>query len=724
LDYTFEYDGTWIGAADKITDASGEAEYQYDVYGRVKNLKRAYAGGTTVNTPEFTYAYDLLGNLVSETFPSGHRIDADYSYGFITKLTSFTSGIQDYSLTYAYNKWGLWSSISSSVGPKLSRTYTTPLWPDEYKLTAGSVSYLRSYLWHDNGLLSQRTVRTDSGSSSASPMILTALNSSATIRSGTSNSAGSAVPKTIGSLKGGTGSILNSSKNTSAGSGVGTKTPTKANSTVKNVTGKPFSATVVTTNAITPTNASVMTDGTVVSASEVYGYAYDDRMELVQINGPAGLMYETYSYDAAGNPTQIMDANKETWMYASASALNQIASRSSDKGSSETYTYDAAGRIATATDSKGTSTYYYDGLGRLRGVALNGVIAAVHDYDANGKLVRRADGNPFTGAPNYVYSFQEWRYDQKNGKTIEKENSFVTTENGARNWLFNDYDGHAMMTVNDSGTVQSMRTLGGYGSAISSTGTEWVWDSFHGAEKQDDLFAMGQRHLMKKDGQWLQPEPLLYLGIPDKNQSVPLSLSTHRYAMNSPTAHRDTTGFDPAVDVTPTYEDTYSARDASNDLAAGKDVVEIEDDIGKTVADATNNPRNVACVNNALAKDMALRGEGAYPGGDALRGSGMPTSVQVGDRVITIGAGMMEIENFTGEQFVRTSLTDLEANMMAADTGKGATAIVVGIRADGSSHAFNLSSVGDEVSAYSMGDPSLYVVTFLMITSGGDLSGN
>lgn len=439
LVYTYAYDSAWVGALAKTTDPSGATEYLYDTLGRERQVKRAYkAGASGTQTPVFGYVHDLQGNLVSKTLPSRHNLVAAYDYGYLLAQSAVTSGRTDYKLSFDYNKWGLLSSVTSSLGHQYSQVHTTPVRLEAIKMQYGETSYQRAYKWENNGLLSART------------------------------------------------------------EGAGT-----INST--------------------------------------YNFAYDSLKEITLVKNSLRTV-ESYAYDAAGNPVKMQDRSGAVWTYASAGPLNQIPGRTSSKGGAETYAYDPAGRLKTAKSASGTREYYYDGLGRLRGATKNGIWQTVLDYDADGHLVRRGDNNPFTGTPYYAYQFRDWRYDEKSKVTTETENGFVTTENGTRTWLFKDYDGHTAITFSDAGAVKSKRTLGAYGDVIASSGSPWQWNSFHGVEEQDDLFFIGQRHLQQKDGQWLQPEPLLYTGIPAGMTGDPLGLATYRYARNSPTAYGDSTG--------------------------------------------------------------------------------------------------------------------------------------------------------------------------------------
>jgi hypothetical protein len=56
---------------------------------------------------------------------------------------------------------------------------------------------------------------------------------------------------------------------------------------------------------------------------------------------------------------------------------------------------------------------------------------------------------------------------------------------------------------------------------------------------------MGPRHVNRVDGRWLQPEPLLMLGIPQVTLRDPRTLAAYRYARNAPSSYADSSGLLP-----------------------------------------------------------------------------------------------------------------------------------------------------------------------------------
>ncbi|MCA9490267.1 MAG: hypothetical protein KC621_10090 [Myxococcales bacterium] len=72
----------------------------------------------------------------------------------------------------------------------------------------------------------------------------------------------------------------------------------------------------------------------------------------------------------------------------------------------------------------------------------------------------------------------------------------------------------------------------------------WPLDGLHGAEADasEELLHFGARHMAMRDGLWLQPEPLLYLGPTNGNLRNPLGFGP-LYAMGNTNALQDRSGY-------------------------------------------------------------------------------------------------------------------------------------------------------------------------------------
>lgn len=151
-----------------------------------------------------------------------------------------------------------------------------------------------------------------------------------------------------------------------------------------------------------------------------FSWAYDKVGRVLSQTYPGGTK-NTYTYDAAGQITSITDANnkkisigydadgkpKQTSFadgvsraitYDAANQPSQISFGTTTRG----YTYDAAGRIASTTDSWGkTLTYTYTADGLLATITYPGNKTVSYGYDTAGRLTSISDW--LGGVTGYAY---------------------------------------------------------------------------------------------------------------------------------------------------------------------------------------------------------------------------------------------------------------------------------------------------------------------------------
>lgn len=185
--------------------------------------------------------------------------------------------------------------------------------------------------------------------------------------------------------------------------------------------GQPLSVTDNHTDALTATfgfNAV----GNLISITEPSGSSpaditidYDALGRLAAFkDAPTGTPIEAYTYDATGNRTSFTHLGaSQTYTYPSNShRLADVAgaARTYDAsgntltiGSALTYTYGAAGRMATASDGTTIATYSYSGAGeQVKRSA--GSATTLFLYDEAGQLLGQYDG---TGAPLQQYVWMQ-----------------------------------------------------------------------------------------------------------------------------------------------------------------------------------------------------------------------------------------------------------------------------------------------------------------------------
>ena len=116
-------------------------------------------------------------------------------------------------------------------------------------------------------------------------------------------------------------------------------------------------------------------------------YTYDATGNLTQVLDPLGNT-TTMAYDLRGRKTAMTDPDMGAWSYAY-NTLGQLVSQTDAKGQPQTVGYDVLGRMVARTNLEGTSQWTYDtvvkGIGKPARVTGPGGFATDYVYDALGR---------------------------------------------------------------------------------------------------------------------------------------------------------------------------------------------------------------------------------------------------------------------------------------------------------------------------------------------------
>jgi hypothetical protein len=277
------------------------------------------------------------------------------------------------------------------------------------------------------------------------------------------------------------------------------------------------------------------------------GYAYDGlgRIERVIDVDAGGVDFERYARDVAGNP-QFMDQRVGSgqtlwpWVYDATTAYGEIPGRTASSVPGvgtvrEDFGYDLQGRLETwVTEYPGAANdtevaFSYDGAGRVRRVERTkaNAITERYAYDVD-------DGIPYeVRGTVHVFRHAGWEARATSETTYEVTESVLpmaTLRDGTSLvMVLRELDGHALFTKGAPGG-DTRELLGAFGLRLSrwqTTPDHWVLDGFQGEEvhRQAGVTHFGARHLALRDGAWLQPEPLLYLGLTNGNLKNPVGYS-------------------------------------------------------------------------------------------------------------------------------------------------------------------------------------------------------
>lgn len=128
---------------------------------------------------------------------------------------------------------------------------------------------------------------------------------------------------------------------------------------------------------------------------------YDLLSELTQKTLPDGTLTETRTYDNNGNPVTVAHFNGMTTTYTY-DALNRLLSRATPGETTVSFTYTSTGKRQTMTDASGTTNYSYDSMDRLSSKATpEGTLS--YTYDAAGNLASTTSSNAHGVSTSYGY---------------------------------------------------------------------------------------------------------------------------------------------------------------------------------------------------------------------------------------------------------------------------------------------------------------------------------
>ncbi|MCB9697531.1 MAG: hypothetical protein H6738_12190 [Alphaproteobacteria bacterium] len=103
----------------------------------------------------------------------------------------------------------------------------------------------------------------------------------------------------------------------------------------------------------------------------------------------------------------------------------------------------------------------------------------------------------------------------------------------------------------------------------------WPLDGLHGAEADasEELLHFGARHMAMRDGLWLQPEPLLYLGPTNGDLRNPLGFGS-LYAMGNTNLYMDLSGYIPITEKGLKDNPSPDTLEPSSDFVVGMESLE------------------------------------------------------------------------------------------------------------------------------------------------------
>ncbi|MFT4626110.1 MAG: YD repeat-containing protein [Myxococcota bacterium] len=305
----------------------------------------------------------------------------------------------------------------------------------------------------------------------------------------------------------------------------------------------------------------------------LFEYGYDDLGRVLDVFHGAELV-ERIERDRLGVPTALTREMHPglidpalptpvptTWTYAPAERFGEVAGRDGASVDApwieEVLAWDPMGRLERVSHREPTERaherYSYDGLGRL--ARLDGyertvdpetgdvdilTWAQTHLYGTDDQLVYEART---ALEPKVVHRFDGYLSDTRTGVTVSAL-PMVRIVDGEFRFSVQEPSGHAPWVFDGDGAELNHSVVGATGVDLYQAGAGWHLDGMHGAEPDAvvGLTHHGIRHARLDDGLWLQPEPLLALGLANSNLARPLGYGP-AYAMGDTQTWSDRTGF-------------------------------------------------------------------------------------------------------------------------------------------------------------------------------------
>ena len=395
---TFDADGKPVSIADRNGNAT-TLTYNGGVLGTVVSTAGPVAARTamfTNSTTAFTVAQSSGGSSRSITYAKNGAnlsklVDANgketvFGYGASNTLTSITApdgGV----MTIGYD------STTSRKVTSISRSNTSAGSPGTSVTRFAYPSSMQTLVAQPN--------TNQSAAVNTVPRITYTVNATSKLVTASTDELGRARAATYT----GNGDVATATQGAGATAGTTTAGYDANNgdsrTSLQSPTGSTQSAAYANTAASTKYLPSSSTDGSGNTTTYTYNGAGNALTSSNALAATSTLTYNTNGTLATalapGNGT-----NKTIYGYNSDFQLNTVTPVTGSSLGAKAFTYDAFGRVRTATDGKGvTLTYSYDNADRLLSTAFTGGTATVtNTYDDNGRQKTRVDGN---GTTTYGY---------------------------------------------------------------------------------------------------------------------------------------------------------------------------------------------------------------------------------------------------------------------------------------------------------------------------------
>ena len=263
------------------------------------------------------------------------------------------------------------------------------------------------------------------------------------------------------------------------------------------------------------------------SSTPSTSYNYDKLYRLTGVTGPSGTT--TYSYDPLGNrASKILDGATTSYTYDRADRITSAGSTSYTVNANgnetargtDSFSYDQANQLKSATVTGTTGTYMYDGDGKRTSKTIGGVTTS-YVYDVSGGLPVLLDD----GSRKYVWGASGLTYS-------------VDKASGAVQVYHTDGLGSVRAISDSSGSVVQTYQTDEFGGERQTGGTSTQSFGYTGeqSDSESGLLYLRARIYDASTGRFMQRDTFRGLVV------APPSLNQYVYTANNPLIFTDHSG--------------------------------------------------------------------------------------------------------------------------------------------------------------------------------------
>jgi RHS repeat-associated protein len=297
---------------------------------------------------------------------------------------------------------------------------------------------------------------------------------------------------------------------------------------------------------------------TVLSQQFSYGYSDGLNRLTARTNTSGAPDSYTYSYDRYGNRVTQTPLNGGLTFDPLINAVNNQINSSGygyDQAGnvmndpSNTYTYDAEGNVTQVVNALGTSNYVYDAFNhRVHAQTPSATVDYIYDYA--GRRISTWTSPTFASEARIYWDGQQLGFRAYDGTTYFDHQDVLGTER-----LRTNYSGGV------GATYSSLPWGDGYTAVVNDTWADQDNEHFAGLEHDADSEHAQFRNYASGQGRWLAPDP--YLGSYDFTN--PQSFNRYAYALNNPLSLLDPSGMDGESD-TPLGQDDATEQGCGTNI--------------------------------------------------------------------------------------------------------------------------------------------------------------